>query len=165
MREPSRSALLAAGLAAWWCFLAVDFVLHASVFAAWWQATATYWLPPEQLFARIPVGYAAFALYVGALLWLLRRLHGSRPAPGVAAGFGLRAGVLAGTTWALATYSVFAMPPSALLVWAGSLALESMVAAGVSAWVLAGARAGRRALLAGAAGLLGFVLGVVLQNL
>jgi hypothetical protein len=164
MNERSSSAVVPAALAGYGSFLAVDFLLHAVFLASWWRLTEAYWLPPEQLFQRIPFGYASFALYVAVLVWLLRRLHGIRPALPTAALFGLRAGVISGLGWALANYSVFAMPPSALLVWTLSLALESVTAATVVAWVSAGSRPWRRTSLVLGVAVLLLVVGVVIQS-
>ena len=54
----------AAVVSAWLVFLLLDFLAHAVILAAWWRATEAYWLPPMELFKRIPFGDAAFALFV-----------------------------------------------------------------------------------------------------
>jgi hypothetical protein len=152
------------GIAAYWSFLVVDFLLHAVVLASWWRSTGGYWLPPADLFRRIPFGYASFLIYAGALVWLLVRLHGRRPGMARAARFGAVAGGIAGISWGLATYSVFSMPASALLVWPVATILESVLAATAGAWVLAAARPATRAGWIVIAGLLLVVAGVVAQN-
>jgi hypothetical protein len=69
----------AAMLSAWLVFLALDFLSHAVVLADWWRATESYWLPPVELFKRIPYGYGALALPAGTMTWLLVRLRGPQP--------------------------------------------------------------------------------------
>lgn len=160
----SKVPWVTAGIAAYWSFLVVDFLLHAVVLAPWWRSTGDYWLPPADLFRRIPFGYASFLIYVGALMWLLVRLHGRRPGIVPAARFGAIAGGIAGFSWGLATYSVFSMPASALLVWSVSTILESVLAATAGAWVLAADRPGTRAGWVVVGGLLLVVAGVVVQN-
>jgi hypothetical protein len=160
-----RISLLPAALAGWWTFLVVDFLLHAVFLAVWWRSTESYWLPPDELFRRIPLGYASFAIYVSVLTWLVVRLHGERPRLSRAARFGVLAGLISGTFWALATYSVFSMPRSALVVWTASFALESVGATTVVAWVLAGSRPWRRVGLVAGVGVTLLIVGVVIQNL
>ena len=86
----------AAVVSAWLVFLLLDFLAHAVILAAWWRATEAYWLPPMELFKRIPLGDAAFALFVGTTTWLLVRLRGPKPSMSEALRFGALAGLLAG---------------------------------------------------------------------
>jgi hypothetical protein len=160
-----RSAGAPATLAAWWAFLVTDFVFHAVLLAGWWRATEAYWLPRMELFGRIPFGYASFAVYCGALVWLLVRLRG--PAPGAAGGaaFGAVSGLVYGVALALALYSVFRMPVSAPLVWLGTSAAGSSAAGAAAGWVLAGQRPWARVGAVGGGGLLVVALALVLQNL
>jgi hypothetical protein len=149
-------------VAALWAFLVVDFLTHAVVFAGWWQATERYWLPPEDLFRLIPVGYASFAIYCTTLTWLFLRLEGAGAGGGIR--FGAVAGLIVGTGSALGIYSAVPMPASALLVWPGSIAAASTAAGGAAAWVLRTERPWRRTGLVLALGVLCFVAGVILQN-
>jgi hypothetical protein len=64
----ARGAL--AVLAAWFAFVAVDFVSHGVVLAGYWRSTAEYWRPATELFHLIPLGYASAAIYCGGLYWL-----------------------------------------------------------------------------------------------
>jgi hypothetical protein len=132
--------------------------------AAWWRSTESYWLPSGELFRRIPFGYASFAIYVAVLVWILVRLQGERPDVVRAGCFGILAGLVVGSFWVLATYSVFSMPASALIVWPVSITLESVGATTVAAWVLKAARPWRRAGVVVGAGVLLFIAGVVIQN-
>jgi hypothetical protein len=161
---PAKRLLIAASTAAWLITVAVDFLLHAVLLAPWWRATEAYWLPPMQLFARIPFAYAAFAIYCALLSWLLIRLYG----PGLSLRRGVVAGAAAGliygTAGILANYSVFPLPLSALLVWPLAAMLESAAAGGVCAWVLHTAHPWRRVgMVAGITAAL-LILSIILQN-
>lgn len=162
-RQPT--SLVPAALAGWLAYLALDFLTHAVALAPWWRATESYWLQPAQLFARIPVAYGAFAIYVGCIMWLLVRLLGPRPRLGRAIWFGGVAGLLFGSTSGLASYAVFAMPVSALLVWPASAAIASVAAVAAGASTLDAARPWKRMLVVLLGAVVLFIAGVVLQNL
>jgi hypothetical protein len=164
-QKHSASAFLPAVLAAWLAYLAVDFLTHAVLLAAWWTANAAAFLPPAELFRRIPVAYLSFLFYSAVLVWLLQRLLGARPALGASLRLAAWAGLAFGIITALGNYSVLNVPSSALIVWpvsmlAGSLAAGAAASAGLNA-----ARPWRRLLLVFLAALSALVLGVVLQNL
>jgi hypothetical protein len=156
--------LAAATVGAWIAFLALDFLSHAVVLAGWWMRTGAYWLPPLELFKRIPFAYASFALYSATLTYLLVRLHGPRPRPAAALRFGALAGSIAGAGTVLASYSVVNMPVSALLVWPASTLIESLGATLAAVSVLHAPRPWRRAGAVLAAALLLFIAGVVVQS-
>ena len=65
----------------------------------------------------------------------------------------------------LANYAVFAMPSSLLLVWSGSILIESTLACATASWVLDAERSWRRVGLVFGAAVLIFIMSVVLQNL
>ena len=165
MSRPDRSAVLPAAVAAWWSYVVLDFVTHAVVLASWWRSTQTYWLPPPELFRRIPIGYASFALYSAALTWLLARLYGERPGVRIGLRFGATAGLAFGLMSALGAYSLFRLSKSFLLVVPASTTVESVAAGAAAGWVLGASRPWRRVALVFGIGLLLFVGGVVAQNL
>lgn len=160
-----RPRLLPAALAAWLAYLVLDFLMHGVFLAAWWRAAEPYLLPPRDMLRLIPLGYASFAIYCGALTWLVARLYGGRV--GVIAGlrFGVVAGLVSGTASALGTYSVLRMPPMALLIWPASVVVESAIAGALAAWVLVAARPWRRVGVVLCAVIVLFIAGVVIQNL
>jgi len=160
-----RAKLLPAVLAAWLAYLVLDFLTHGVFLAAWWRAAEPYLLPPCDMLRLIPVGYAAFAIYCGALVWLLARLYGERLSASSGLRFGVVAGLVSGVASALGTYSVFRMPPTALLIWPASMVVESAVAGLVATWVIVARRPWRRAVLILCAAIVLFVVGVVTQNL
>lgn len=161
----SRSRLLPAALAAWLGYVVLDFLMHGVFLAAWWRVAEPYLLPPGEMLRLIPLGYASFAIYCAALTWLVARLYGER----VGVTSGLRFGALAGLAWGVATtlavYSIFRMPPGALVIWPASSVVESAAAGAVLAWVLAAARPWRRFGLVLCAAVVLFIAGVVTQNL
>lgn len=157
--------MVPAAVAAWLTYVVIDFLTHAVLLSPWWRATESFWLPPMQLAKRIPFAYLSFALYAAGLVWLMARLLGSRPSTAHAARFGALAGLLVGVVQALANYSVFAMPPSALLVWPGSVALASVAAAVSGSSVFNARGPWRRVLLVLLVAVVLLVVGVVVQNL
>jgi hypothetical protein len=157
--------LLPAAVAGWFAYLAVDFLVHAVFLSQWWRATESYWLPPRELFRRIPFGYLSFAIYCAVLAWLLRRLYGDRLNLSNGVRFGAIAGLVSGLASVLGTYSAFRMPPSSLVVWPASILLDSTVVGGVTAWVLIAGRPWRRVGLVVLAAVVLFILGVVVQNI
>lgn len=159
-RPPFVAALIGSFLA----MVAVDFLFHAVLLSQWWRATATFWRPPNQLFAYIPYAYASFVLYAAGLNWLLIRLKGNRPSLRAATLVGAAAGAIVGAAGVLATYSAVPLPLSALLVF--PLSFVAVLAAGCTAstLVLTAARPWRRVALLAAASLAVFALGVILQN-
>jgi hypothetical protein len=161
----AQATLLPALVAGWFAYLVFDFLFHAVLFAPWWRATDSYWLPPSELFRRIPIGYASFAIYCAGLTWLLRRLYGDRLNLSSGLRFGAIAGLVFGLCFVLAAYSAFRMPPSALVVWPASFLLDSTIAAGVMSWVLVAGRPWRRVAMVIVAAAVLFIMGVVVQNM
>lgn len=163
--RPARRSFLAAATGAWCTYLVLDFMAHAVFLASYWRATQTYWLPPLQLFRRIPLAYAVFAVQCAVLTWLLRRLYPERLSVATGLRFGSLAGLFFGTSSALGSYSLFRMPPSALIVWPASTTVEWAIAGTVAAWVLVAQRPWRRVALVFLTAVVLFVIGVVIQNL
>ena len=159
-----RRPLAQAILAAWLAYIAVDFLTHAVFLARWWRATGSFWLPPMQLVRMIPVGYLSFGLYSTGLIWLMLELLGDRPAPSSASVWAGTVGLAVGAIQALANYSVFRMPASALLVWPLSMAVASVAAGAAASSVLRADRPTRRLLVVLAAAVAVVLVGVVLQN-
>jgi hypothetical protein len=149
-------------VAAWWAFIAIDFVIHAVFLESWWQGTAAFWLPPVELAKRLPFAYAGFAFYCTALCWLMLRIGAPRVADGLK--LGATVGAVFGGVAALGIYSIVRIPASFLLVGPVSTTLCSAGACGAAAWVSSGVRKWRRMSLVLAAGLGAFVVGVVAQN-
>jgi hypothetical protein len=163
--ETLRPRLLPAAIAAWLGYLVIDFLMHGVFLAAWWRAAEPYLLPPSELVRMIPLGYASFAIYCGALTWLVARFFGERVSVIAGLRFGAIAGLVFGAASTLGTYSALRMPPTALLVWPAAVVVESAIAGALAAWVLVAARPWRRVGLVLGAGIVLFMAGVVIQNL
>lgn len=148
---------------AWLVTIGVDFAVFGGLFAGVLEGTDhPAVLAPEQLFARIPAGYASFLLEVVLLQWLLRQSR----RPGVTSGLvtGALAGVVFASAVALGLWSFSTLPVTTLALWWLTLLLQ-FTAAGA---VLGGAPTPqwsrvRTWAIVGAVALL--VAGVVLQNL
>jgi hypothetical protein len=165
MAAMARHPLVPAAIAAWLGYIGLDFLIHAALLAAWWRATGAYWLPQRELFVRIPYAYASFAIYCVALTWLLERISGTDVRVSSGWRLGAIAGLVYGTTSALAMYSVVGMPASALLVWPGSAVVESTTSGGVAAWVLRARRPWRRVGVVAIGVVISVLVAIVLQNL
>jgi len=160
-----RSHLVAAALSAWLAYVAVDFLLHAALLASWWQTTASFWLPPFELFLRIPFGYGSFLIYCVALTWLLKHVDGHSVSVARWARFGTLAGLVYGTASVLAMYSVVPVPLSAMLVWPGSAAAGSAAAGAAAGWVVGAVRPWRRVGMVVLWMVIAVIVGIVIQNL
>ena len=165
MHRMLRPRLLPAALAAWLGYLVLDFLMHGVFLAAWWRAAEPYLLPTRDMLRLIPLGYASFAIYCGALTWLVARLYGERVSVIASLRFGVIAGLVSGAASTLGTYSALRMPPTALLIWPASVVIESAIAGALAAWVLVAERPWRRVGLVLCAGIVLFIVGVVIQNL
>ncbi len=147
---------------AWFTTIAVDFFFYGGVFAFLFERDDPYLLTSDQLFARIPAGYASFAIEVVALGWLLSRLQTRNWRDG--ARIGAVGGAVVGGALLLGFWSVAATSGALLVSWWVVLTVQ-MASAG--AVLGAGARVPLRRLakwvLVAAVVLL--VATVVVQNL
>ena len=157
-------AIGAAATGAWWTYIVMDFMTHAVLLAAWWRATAAFWLAPAELVRRIPVAYAGFALYSVGLTVLLAIVHGEKPRVREGLRLGAIVGIVFGVVSALGIYSAVRLPASFLLVGPVSTAVASAGAGAGAAWVLSGSRSWRRVGALVGMGILVLVVGIVIQN-
>jgi len=102
MRERASSGA-AIVVAAWWTYVAIDFVIHAALLESWWQSTAAFWLPPVELAKRLPFAYAGLALYCVSLCWLMVRIRIGLPR----VADGLRVGAACGAVFGSVAALVF----------------------------------------------------------
>lgn len=117
---------------AWLVTVAIDFIIFAGLFAGLLEgAEDAAVLAPEQLFARIPAGYASFLLEVVLLHWLVT----ARGRQGIIGG--LRTGALAGLVFAsavaLGLWSFSTVPVAVLALWWVTLLLQFTAAGPVLA--------------------------------
>ncbi len=121
---------IAAIALAWLVTIAIDFVIFGGVFAGVLEgADSPAVLAPEQLFARIPAGYASFLLEVVLLHWLLKASRRQ----GITGG--LRTAALAGLVFAsavaLGLWSFLTVPLTVLGLWWLTLLLQFTAAGAV----------------------------------
>jgi hypothetical protein len=100
---------------AWFTTIAVDFFFYGGVFAFLFERDDPYLLTSEQLFARIPAGYASFAVEVVALGWLLFRLQTGNWRDG--ARIGAVSGAVVGGALLAGFWSVAATSGALLVSW------------------------------------------------
>jgi hypothetical protein len=81
-------------LAGWVAMIALDLLLNAGLFAKLWLVPGSFLLSPEELFRRLPLGYAAFLLQAVAYVWFTK-LVGARTWRRATV-FGLKLGMLLG---------------------------------------------------------------------
>ena len=115
---------------AWLVTIAIDFVIFGGLFAGVLEgANHPAVLAPEQLFARIPAGYASFLLEVVLLHWLLK----TSQRPGITGGLltGTLAGLVFASAVALGLWSFTTTPVTALALWWLTLLLQFTAAGGV----------------------------------
>jgi hypothetical protein len=112
---------------AWFTTIAVDFFFYGGVFAFLFERDDPYVLTPQQLFSRIPAGYASFAIEVLALSWLLSRSQTRHWSDG--ARVGAAAGAVVGGALLLGFWSVAATSGALLVSWWVVLTVQ-MAAAG-----------------------------------
>jgi hypothetical protein len=104
-----------AAVPAWFMTIAVDFFFYGGVFAFLFQRDDPYVLASHELLARIPAGYASFAIEVLALGWLLSRLQIEHWRDG--ARVGAVAGSVVGGALLLSFWSVAATSGALLVSW------------------------------------------------
>ncbi len=147
----------------WLAMVAFDFFLHAGLLADRYRVADPFILPPEQAFARIPLGYLSFFLVAWLLGWVLVDLDRRGGRAGLL--FGLQVGALVGGAFVLGLYSIAPAPLWLLVGWfAGQLA-EAGIGGLVLGVGLARGRAGRLSLEVLGFLVLALVGGIVLQNI
>ncbi len=105
-------------LASWLVMVALDLLLNAGLFATLWFEPSPFLLSPEDLFRRLPLGYAAFFVQAVAYVWLTTEVGARNRRQGglfglklgallgVASVLGLRSGTTASWTMLLAAWFV-----------------------------------------------------------
>ncbi len=157
-----RKPYIHAILSTWLAVIGMDFFFNAGILAPLWQEESAFLLPAGDLFARIPLGYAAFLLWAILAVWLIARTGVQRPIEGALVA--TKVGVLVSVSGTLALVSISTISVTLAVTWMFLQIIEFAYAGYVAAVVLGGAT--RRAALkvAGAAVLMA-VAGLVIQNL
>jgi hypothetical protein len=163
MASIGSSRILALILVAWFSMLGFDFLLHGGILAGMYVEPSPFLLPPEQAFARIPVGYASFLALAILLVWLARRVGVSSWVEGVR--LGLLLGVLMWGAFLLGLLSISTAPASLLVGWFIGQSVELAIAGSLVGAGLGGARLSRLWLTVFVLAVGAVVITVVLQNL
>lgn len=152
----------AVALVAWLGLIGIDLPVHAGALARFYVESHPFLLPPEQAFARIPLGYLAYLLTAGLLVWLMIRLDVRGASAG--ARFGLLAGLAFWGVQVLGLVSIATAPGTLLLGWLVGQSLGVGVGGALAGAALDGTRLRRLVLVAVGIIVAGFVLTVVLQS-
>jgi hypothetical protein len=147
----------------WFSMLGFDLFQNAGLFAKLLLDSKSAFLPPEQLFRRIPVGYLAFLLSTILLTWLQARLEAYGWKRGVR--FGLKFGLLSASALAFGNYSLFPVPVPLLFAWFIGGTVQCCIVSGVIGSGLSGAHLGRLSARVGLFVLVMIVATMVLQGL
>jgi hypothetical protein len=155
--------LIGATLIAWLAVIGFDFLLHGGLLARLYSEPSPFLLPPEQAFARIPLGYLSFLVFQVFLVWLIVRLgiSGWR----TTFMFGMMVGGLIWAALVLGLLSIASAPPLLMLGWFAGQAVEAGIGASVAALALATERPGRLVFQVLLFMLGAIVLTIVLQSL
>jgi hypothetical protein len=158
-----RSHFARTALLVWVLWLGIDFFAYAGLFAGQFSTPTPFLLRSDELFARIPLGYAAFLIYVATTLWLIRALGIASPLRGamVAGCFGA-AITIAGN---LGVLSVSTIGLSLALDWTLVQVVEFAVAGYASVWVDGEPSPWRAGRWVGGITIALIVMGIMVQNL
>jgi len=106
--------LISVGFISWLMALGIDFFLHAGLFADLYTQSTTFLLAPEDAFRLIPLGYLSILFQIILLLWLVVRLGIQTWKEGAI--FGVKLGLLLGSSMVLGMISISTMTWQFLLV-------------------------------------------------
>ena len=150
-------------LLVWVLWLGIDLFTHGGLFAGLYRAPTSFLLRSDELFGRIPLGYAAFLIYVVTTVWLIRTLGIVSPLRGAMVGACFGAAItIAGN---LAVLSVSTIGLSLAMVWTLVQVVEFAVAGYASVWVDREPSLWRAGRWVGGITIALIVAGIVAQNL
>lgn len=150
-------------LLSWVSQIGFDLFQGAGVFAKLWLEARAVFLPPEQMFKLIPVGYLSFLISSSLLVWLMVRLGISGWKPGAL--FGLKLSGFLSSSWVLGVASVFPVKVVVLIVWLFVGLAQLSIAAAVIGSGLQSEHLGRLTAKVGVFLLVSALAAVILQNL
>jgi hypothetical protein len=131
-------------LLSWVSQIIFDFFQHAGLFARLWIESRAAFLPPEELFKRIPLGYLSFLIASSMLVWLMVRLGISGWKQGAL--FGLKLGAFLSCTYVVGMASGFPIKPALLIAILFGSTAQCAIATAVIGSGMSGARLGRLSL-------------------
>lgn len=161
--DSSVPRLIGIVLLGWLAQVGFDLFQHAGIFAQLWLESQSTFLPPTELFRRIPLGYLSFLVSTVFLAWLMLQLKivGSK----AGALFGIKIGSFLSASMVLGMASGFPIKFPLLVAWFfGGIAQYAVVAAVLGSG-LGGARLGRLSLKVIGLVIMLFVITIILQTL
>lgn len=162
--EPySSEHLIKLGLIGWFSMLAIDFLLHAGLFASFYQVSDPSLLSPIDAFLRIPLGYISFLLVNVLSLWLMKSLNITDWRKGLL--FGLEFGGIIWGALMLGMLSITTVPPIILLIWFLGQTVETGVASALIGAGLEGYRLRRLSIITILLIITSVVLTIAMQSL
>lgn len=115
-------------LLCWLSILGFDLFQHAGIFAGLWLDSQSAFLPADELWRRIPLGYFSFLISACFLAWLMLRLQITGAKEG--AHFGVKIGSFLSAGMVLGVASGFPVRAGLLIAWLiGGIAQYSLAAA------------------------------------
>ena len=128
--------LLRVGLLSWLGVLGIDFFAYGGVFAGLFREENSFFLPPSELFRRIPAGYLSFLLMVGFLVWMMVRFDTRGWRDGLK--LGCLVGAVVGGSHLMGLWSIAPAPLRLLLIWWGVQVVELGVAGTIAGAAFSG---------------------------
>ncbi|MGB2908335.1 MAG: hypothetical protein WBB73_14630 [Candidatus Aminicenantaceae bacterium] len=150
---------------AWLTFLALDFLVHATLLRTLWARDLPALKSPEEMFRLIPFGYLSFlllTLLLGVLYW---RVHPDGGSPVQGLRFGALVGVLFAVSNFLGWYSFLALPLDMVALTSLGYWLEFTAAGLVFGFLIPPSSIKKRAWIVIGVVLLILVVSIVFQNL
>ena len=123
-------------ITAWLAIIGFDFLLHGGLFASIYIRSNPALLNAEQVFYRIPLGYASFFVTVIIIYWLLSKVGINEWKKGVL--FGIKIGGLLAVASILGLYSILRIDLDMLIVWQ----LGYMIEFGITGGIIGAAKSG-----------------------
>ena len=161
----SRGRIIPSVFFAWLVFLTLDFLAHASLLSSIWEQGHPALKAKGELFRLIPLGYLSFLFLTILVGWLYKRIFGSEGSAIKGLLFGATFGSLFALSNGLGWYSFLSLPLD-FVVWVSLVYFVELAAVGLVFGLLMHPVSLRKRiwLLTGFV-ILGFVIGIVLQNL
>jgi len=161
----AKRRFILATLMAWLLFVMIDFLAHASLLKSFWAKEFAALKSKEELFRLIPFGYLSFFLLVFLVGWLYTRLFKSSESIKTGLSFGAVFGGLFSLSIFLSWYSFLNLPTLFLFLASFVYFLEILGVGFAYGYLLPPVSIKKRAWTLAIVILLGFILGIALQNI
>lgn len=160
-----RGRFILSTVMAWLLFLMLDFLSHASLLTSFWNNQFRALKSKQELFRLIPVGYLSFLALVFLIGWLYTRLFKTSISIKTGLSFGAMFGALFSLSIFLSWYSFLNLPVLFLFL-ASFVTFSEILGVGFTyGYLLSSVSIKKRVWWLTGVILLGFVLGMALQNI